>query len=140
MARRVPWQWLVLAVAASIAFAIGVWAVFARDGSRPNAAPVSAQDESMARDVRRYFHRNAEQASWYSEIESITVADGVITITTSADLGEVNADLSELTGRQFTVTDEICSLIQGSDVADFTPGHRVLGRDGDRVVCAARKS
>ncbi len=46
----------------------------------------------MARDVRRYFRRNAAQTSWYSEIESITVAGGVITITTSADLSEVNAD------------------------------------------------
>jgi hypothetical protein len=123
-----------LAVAASIALAVGVWAVLARDdASRPNAAPVSAQDKSMARDVRRYVRRNAAQTSWYPEIESITVADGVITITTTADL-------SEITGRQVTVTDEICSLIQGSDVADFTPGHTVLGRDGDRAVCAARKS
>jgi hypothetical protein len=94
----------------------------------------------MARDVQRYFRRNAEQTSWYPEIESITVAGGVITITTSADLGEVNAHLSEVTGRQVTVTDEICSLIQGSDVADFTPGHTILGRDGERAVCAARKS
>jgi hypothetical protein len=86
VARRVPWQWLVLAVAASIAVAVGVWAVFVRDeASSPNAAPVSAQDKSMARDVRRYFRRNAEQTSWYPEIESITVAGGVITITTSAE-------------------------------------------------------
>jgi len=35
---------------------------------------------------------------------------------------------------------EICRLIQGADVADFTPGHAVIGRN-DVVVraCAARK-
>jgi hypothetical protein len=137
VARRVPWQFLFLGVAVLVALAFGVWAWARDEPGTSEASPVSAQDESMARDVQGYFRHNAEQTSWYPEIESITVVGGVITITTSADL---NATGGEVAGRRFTVRDVICSLVQASDVADFTPGHTVLGRDGDRAVCPARKS
>jgi hypothetical protein len=82
----------------------------------------------MARDVRRYFRRNAAQTSWYSEIESITVAGGVITITTSADLSEPSG--RQGTGRQVTVRDEICCLIQGSAWPISRRGTRFSGATG----------
>ncbi len=32
-----------------------------------------------------------------------------------------------------------CNLIQGSDVADFTPGHELQGKEGEAIkVCPAR--
>ena len=86
-------------------------------------------DQAMATDVQRYFKRNASPAPWYGDIESISVVDGVITIDTALDLGEPS-------GR--AAADQICALIQGSDVADFTPGHTVLGDEA--VVCPARTS
>jgi hypothetical protein len=85
----------------------------------------------MAADVERYFERNASPAPWYGAIESISVVDGVITVDTTLDL-------SAVAGRE--VADLICALIQGSDVADFTPGHTVVGQGGETVVCPARRS
>jgi len=33
-----------------------------------------------------------------------------------------------------------CNLIQGSDVADFTPGHELQGKEGETIkVCPARE-
>jgi hypothetical protein len=92
-------------------------------------ATVGAQpeDQTMAMDVQTYFERNAAGAPWYGDIESISVVDGVITIDTALDF-------SESSGRE--AADQICALIQGSDVADFTPGHTVLGDEA--VVCPAR--
>jgi hypothetical protein len=91
-------------------------------GSRPD-------DLAMATDVRRYFQRNASLAPWYSEIDSIGVEDGVITVNTTLDLAESS-------GR--AAADEICGLIQGSDVADFTPGHTVRG-EGEPIACPCRR-
>jgi hypothetical protein len=51
---------------------------------------------------------------------SISVSRGVITVATRYDrsrLGRIGAR-------------DVCNLIQGSDVADFTEGHRVLAADG----------
>jgi hypothetical protein len=83
----------------------------------------------MAADVERYFERNATQAPWYWNIGSISVVDGLITIDTTLNLVESS-------GR--AAADQICALIQGSDVADFTPGHIVLGEDDEAVVCPVR--
>ena len=86
-------------------------------------------DLAMATDVQRYFQRNASIAPWYSEIESIGVEGGVITVNT-------RLDLAEPPGR--AAADQICGLIQGSDVADFTPGHTVRG-EGEPIVCPCRR-
>ena len=83
----------------------------------------------MAADVDRYFRRNASAAPWYSHLESISVELGVISVETALDLGQPS-------GR--TAAAEICNLIQGSDVADFTPGHTVRGRGNQAVVCPPR--
>ncbi len=84
----------------------------------------------MAVDVKRYFRRNAAPVPWYSEVELITVVGGVVTVDTTLDLDERQ-------GRKAAA--EICNLIQGSDVADFTPGHTVLGTHGERVTCPHRE-
>jgi hypothetical protein len=84
----------------------------------------------MAADVERYFERNASQAPWYGDLESISVVGGVITIDSTLNF-------SEPSGR--AAADQICGLIQGSDVADFTPGHTVLGESDEHVVCPARE-
>ena len=89
----------------------------------------AAEDEAMAADVQRYFARNAPTAAWFADIESISVAAGVVTV-------ETTLNVEEPSGR--VAASQICSLIQGSDVADFTPGHTVRG-DGERqIVCPAR--
>jgi hypothetical protein len=88
------------------------------------------EDVAMAADIRRYFKRNASGRPWYDEVESIGVVDGVITIDTTLDLGEPF-------GRANVA--EICGFIQGSDVADFTPGHTVLVDRDERIVCPCRR-
>jgi hypothetical protein len=98
--------------------------------SVPIAESPSGADKAMAVDVQRYFRRNAAAAPWYSEIELIAVTDGVVTIDTTLDLDEPQ-------GRK--AADEICNLIQGSDVADFTPGHTVRGDHGEQVTCPHRE-
>ena len=85
----------------------------------------------MAADVQRYFERNASPAPWYGDIESISVVDGVVTIDTALDLREPSSRAA---------ANQICALIQGSDVADFTPGHTVLGQGDEAVVCPARRN
>ena len=89
----------------------------------------SADDEAMAADVARYFERNAKRAPWYGEIEAIRVEDGVIRIETRL----------EVAGADRRAVTEICSLIQGSDVADFTPGHSVSGSGDTLVTCPPRR-
>jgi hypothetical protein len=98
--------------------------------SVPIAESPSGADKAMAVDVQRYFRRNAAAAPWYTEIELIAVTDGVVTIDTTLDLDEPQ-------GRE--TADEICNLIQGSDVADFTPGHTVRGDHGEQVTCPHRE-
>ena len=83
----------------------------------------------MAAHVERYFERNASQAPWYEDIQSISVVGGVITIDTTLNLNAPPGSAA---------ADQICGLIQGSDVADFTPGHTVRG-EGDPMVCPCRR-
>jgi hypothetical protein len=98
-------------------------------GAEPQPVGTAAEDEAMAADVQRYFARNAHTAPWFTDIESISVAAGVVTV-------ETTLNVEEPSGR--VAASQICSLIQGSDVADFTPGHTVRG-DGERqIVCPAR--
>ena len=96
--------------------------------SQPDMQGVSADDEAMAARIGEYFERNGSSASWYENIDSIRVDDGLITIET---------DL-ELDGADRQAGQEICSLIHGSDEADFTPGHTIDGADGVSVPCPAR--
>jgi hypothetical protein len=83
----------------------------------------------MASDAVRYFRRNFRGLYWYGHIERMRVERGVITMVT---------DLA-ITGNDRFAARQICDGIQGSDVADFTPGHSVVGRNGARARCPARR-
>ena len=84
----------------------------------------------MASDVVRYFRRNFRGLFWYGRIELVRVERGVITIVT---------DLAVRGDYRFAAR-QICDGIQGSDVADFTSGHTVVGRNGARVRCPTRRN
>jgi hypothetical protein len=92
--------------------------------SGPRVDGLSQKDARMARDVAAYFKRNSVL---YDQIDRIAVRDGVVTIETSL----------RLSGRLEGEAADICNLLQGSDVADFTPGHTVKGR-GASVTCPHR--
>ncbi|HEX2125871.1 MAG TPA: hypothetical protein VHF45_04850 [Thermoleophilaceae bacterium] len=93
----------------------------------PEANGLSQDDAAMARTVATYFERNATGTAFYDEIERVSVREGVITVETTL----------RLSGRLEGAARDICDLIQGSDEADFTPGHSVTGR-GPKVVCPHR--
>jgi hypothetical protein len=93
----------------------------------PQVDGLSQTDARMARDLAEYFARGGG-APWYDRVERIAVREGVITVETSA----------RLSGRLEGEAEEICSAIQAADVADFTPGHRVVG-EGGSVTCPHRR-
>jgi hypothetical protein len=113
--------------AASALFALIALAVGCSP-SEPETDGVLADDQAMAARIGQYFERNGSSTSWYKSIESIHVDRGVITIETNL----------ELDGAGRRAGREICSLIHGSDEADFTEGHTVGGTDGISVPCPAR--
>jgi hypothetical protein len=142
MPRRAPW-WVSIALALLILSTLALVSCGEEEGtptnrpqtaSEPPSVPIaespSGADKAMAVDVQRYFRRNAAAAPWYSEIQLIAVTDGVVRIDTTLNLAQPQ-------GRK--VAAEICNLIQGSDVADFTPGHTVRGGHGERVTCPHRE-
>jgi hypothetical protein len=144
MLRRAPlWASFALALLGLSTLAVVAWVVFREAdeaattrpemASGPQSGPTpqgaSGTDKAMAVQVQRYFRRNAAPAPWYSEVELITVGSGVVTVETTLDLAGPQ-------GREAAT--QICNLIQGSDIADFTPGHTVRGRDGERITCPHR--
>jgi hypothetical protein len=86
------------------------------------------KDRKVGRELRAYLWRG--HAPWMRKIAAIVVQRGVIAVAT------------ELRRTRYgkRVARDICRLIQGADVADFTPGHTVYGRE-DVVLrrCRARK-
>jgi hypothetical protein len=132
MPRRAPWLVsiaLALLTLSTLAL-VSCGEENATPANRSIAESPSGADKAMAIDVQRYFRRNAAAAPWYSEVELIAVTDGVVTIDTTLDLDEP---------QDRKTADEICNLIQGSDVADFTPGHTVRGAHGEQVTCPHRE-
>jgi hypothetical protein len=89
----------------------------------------TAKDRRIGRELRAYLWRNASTRPWMRRVTSIFVEQGVILVRTS-----LRRD-----GRGTRSAREICRFIQGADVADFTPGHTVFGRN-DVVLefCRAR--
>lgn len=81
----------------------------------------------MGRELRRYLQRNAGGSYWLSQVRGIVVDRKVIAVATR---------LRRTPGGRRTACG-LCGLIQGSDVADFTPGHTILGR-GDVVLRTCR--
>lgn len=90
----------------------------------------SPNDRRIGRELRAYLWRNAGQEPWLRKVGGIVVQRGVIAVAT------------ELRRNRYgkRVAHDICRLIQGADVADFTPGHTVYGRDDVKLrKCRARK-
>jgi hypothetical protein len=87
-------------------------------------------DRRLGFALRRYLRWNARRPSWYWSVKAIVVGRGVIAVATTL---RPNA-------RGSRVAVALCDLIQGSDVADFTPGHTIFGRDEVRLKrCPARR-
>lgn len=87
-------------------------------------------DEGLARDLLRYLRRNAGSASWYPALRTLEARRGVFTVRSTLRQG----------ARGRAAADQVCSLIQGADLADFTPGHTVRGRKGRQIMrCPARR-
>jgi hypothetical protein len=90
----------------------------------------SAKDRRIGRKLRRYLWRNVGSEPWLERVTGIVVDDEVIAVTTQLRRNRRGKQVSRW----------LCQLIQGADVADFTPGHTIFGR-GDAVVraCPARR-
>jgi len=110
------------------------FAAYRREFAEPH--PESELSPREVRRYRRYFIqrygslRNAYLMQTATcRPTSISVSNGVITVNTRLE----DDRLGRLTAR------DTCSLIQASDVADFTEGHRVLAADGTVLArCPAR--
>lgn len=90
----------------------------------------STDDRRIGFRLRRYLERNARHAAWYPSLDAILVDRGVIAVVTRLRQNRRGA----------RVATHLCSLIQGSDVADFTAGHTIFGRDDVRLrVCPPRQ-
>jgi hypothetical protein len=88
----------------------------------------SAKDRRIGRRLSEYLWRNAGAAPWLRQLRGIIFDHGVITVATQL----------RDQPRSKRIAREICGLIQGSDVADSTPGHTVTGRnDVVLKVCRA---
>jgi hypothetical protein len=90
----------------------------------------SAADRRIGRRLRLYLWRKVGGKPWLKRVTGIVVDDRVIAVTTRLR--------RDRRGKQ--VSRWLCQLIQGADVADFVPGHTILGR-GDVVLraCPARR-
>jgi hypothetical protein len=87
----------------------------------------SAKDRRIGQELRRYLWRNAGARPWMTRVRAIVVDRGRIAVATRLRRNPFGKRSAR----------EICRLIQGADVADFTPGHAVLGH-GDRELRACR--
>jgi hypothetical protein len=88
----------------------------------------SAKDRRIGRRLRAYLWRS--DAPWLRTITAIVVEKGVIAVSTGLRANHRGKRAARV----------ICTLIQGSDVADFTPGHTVFGRNDVRLrTCRARQ-
>lgn len=90
----------------------------------------AADDRRIGQELRRYLLRGSGLVPWLRQVRGIVVDEGVIAVATGLRPNR----------RGKRIARRICGLIQGADVADFTPGHAVHGR-ADNVLrsCAARR-
>jgi len=92
----------------------------------------SAPDRRIASDFYNYVRRgcDARPVKLCDSFERVAAKNGVLTITTDLESTAANRRIAR----------QICAVIQGSDVADFTEGHTVRGRGSTRLVtCPARR-
>lgn len=120
------------------------------------AIEAEGKDREIALDVQDYFERNCPSQASLEEISgedrespyyprykrltegTIAMCEGVTAIAVEDGVVTVRSDLADdadgkAAGQGF------CLLIQGSDVADFTPGHELQDEQGETIeVCPAR--
>jgi len=129
-------------------------------------APISGSssaDMKIARELRSYMARNCpasatklsepqiparlRSAPGYQRLRAqyLAVAHGTVTLCRSVKgIGVDGKVITLATGLDSGATgragaDAACTLIQGSDVADFTAGHTILDRDGNTIeTCRTR--
>jgi hypothetical protein len=108
----------------------------------------------MALDVQRYFvfncprpgqkiPRKVRDSPYFPQVERLyrgTAAVCASITTIAVDDGRVTIRSGLKNNAEGRAAGEgFCNLIQGSDVADFTPGHKLQDRDGETItVCPAR--
>jgi hypothetical protein len=115
-----------------------------------------AQDRQIGLDLKHYLLVNCPQPGqktripkklrnspyfpqwqrWYRGASALCASIAVISVENSRVVIRSGLE-DDAKGR--AAGDAFCDLIQGSDVADFTPGHELQGRNGETItVCPAR--
>jgi hypothetical protein len=91
----------------------------------------SAADRRIASDFYEYLQRGCVKGvKPCDNFERVEANDSVLTVTSDLEPTDENRRIAM----------EICSVIQGSDVADFSKGHTVNGRDSITLAtCPARE-
>jgi hypothetical protein len=86
----------------------------------------SAADRRIASDLYNYVQRGCRRrpVKLCDVFETVEAKNGVLTITTNLK--------SSAASRR--IATQICAVVQGSDVADFTEGHTVRGRGSTRLT------
>jgi len=105
-----------------------------------------AEDRRIGRDLREYAFAGCPQPGSKPETPkklrespehraALTLCASVSAIEVNDRRVTIHSDFeNDPTGRAFG--EVLCSEIQGSDVADFTPGHEVQSKDGETItVC-----
>lgn len=126
---------------------------------RPAGAEIEAdqtEDRQIGLEVKRYFIRNCpapdakpefskeeRESRFFPEVKrislgTIALCGSISTIAVDHTRVTVVSGLEDNAGGR-AAGQAFCLLIQGSDVADFTPGHELQGIDrGTITVCPAR--
>jgi hypothetical protein len=116
----------------------------------------SGEERKIALDVRRYFVRNCPLPGSLREVRGETrgsrllpsyvrylkgagaMCGNMATIEVDDTRVTIRSDIGGRATRN-AAGDAFCNLMQGSDVADFTPGHELQDIEGDPIeVCPAR--
>ncbi|HEU4738200.1 MAG TPA: hypothetical protein VFS54_03850 [Solirubrobacterales bacterium] len=125
----------------------------------PAGAEVRASDDEdiqIGADLKRYLIRNCpapgtkpsvpkeyRNSRYFSEIRRLNIGtiafcESIATIEVDDGRVMVRTDLKE-NARGRAAGEGFCLLVQGSDVADFTPGHELQDIKGETIkVCEAR--
>jgi hypothetical protein len=101
---------------------------FVRNCAPPGTIQKVSEEDRHSRYFRAYKHLLTGAEAMCGRMASITVEGMRVTIR--SDIGP---------GARKAAGAAFCNLIQGSDVADFTPGHELQALDGTTIkVCPAR--
>jgi hypothetical protein len=155
-----PW----LAISVTLALVVGAGCGGSEGSTPPSPEPPAGaaieaggdEDHQIGAELKHYLVRNCpaprtkptvpkeyRNSRYSSEIKRITVGtiafcESITTIEVEDSRVTVRTDLKDdASGR--AGGDGFCLLVQGSDVADFTPGHELQDAEGKTIkVCPAR--